>query len=112
MFLFFFKQKTAYEMRISDWSSDVCSSGLFPCGLTGQKGYPIEDVTFSNIFVQSAGGGTAADAARVPEERPTSSLEVSYLRTLPAQGLYARHAERLTVRGVEFVVDKPDARPL
>src|SRR3546814_9018018 len=29
MFLFFFfKQKTAYEMRISDWSSDVCSSDL------------------------------------------------------------------------------------
>src|SRR3546814_7432442 len=28
MFVFFFKQKTAYEMRISDWSSDVCSSDL------------------------------------------------------------------------------------
>src|SRR3546814_3413192 len=34
MLLFFFKQKTAYEMRISDWSSDVCSSvlaGSRPC---------------------------------------------------------------------------------
>src|SRR3546814_9919270 len=30
MVFFFFKQKTAYEMRISDWSSDVCSSDL--CG--------------------------------------------------------------------------------
>src|SRR3546814_17771391 len=29
-FFFFFKQKTAYEMRISDWSSDVCSSDLDP----------------------------------------------------------------------------------
>src|SRR3546814_5503026 len=29
VFVFFFKQKTAYEMRISDWSSDVCSSDLF-----------------------------------------------------------------------------------
>src|SRR3546814_5792675 len=28
MCIFFFKQKTAYEMRISDWSSDVCSSDL------------------------------------------------------------------------------------
>src|SRR3546814_8574934 len=28
VFIFFFKQKTAYEMRISDWSSDVCSSDL------------------------------------------------------------------------------------
>src|SRR3546814_7016188 len=37
-FFFFFKQKTAYEMRISDWSSDVCSSDLasgdFALGLT------------------------------------------------------------------------------
>src|SRR3546814_14860731 len=30
-FFFFFKQKTAYEMRISDWSSDVCSSDLDAC---------------------------------------------------------------------------------
>src|SRR3546814_4827533 len=35
MFLFFFKQKTAYEMRISDWSSDVCSSDLFLEGILG-----------------------------------------------------------------------------
>src|SRR3546814_6064927 len=43
---FFFKQKTAYEMRISDWSSDVCSSdlsmGLRPAGasnfMTGSSG--------------------------------------------------------------------------
>src|SRR3546814_4973900 len=31
---FFFKQKTAYEMRISDWSSDVCSSDLWAMRLT------------------------------------------------------------------------------
>src|SRR3546814_3446870 len=31
---FFFKQKTAYEMRISDWSSDVCSSDLLAAGAT------------------------------------------------------------------------------
>src|SRR3546814_16005432 len=36
MFFFFFKQKTAYEMRISDWSSDVCSSDLFLLQLLGR----------------------------------------------------------------------------
>src|SRR3546814_8269635 len=54
VFFFFFKQKTAYEMRISDWSSDVCSSdlqfwkiafGLFACGysmnLLGIHGVPM-----------------------------------------------------------------------
>src|SRR3546814_6130248 len=33
--LFFFKQKTAYEMRISDWSSDVCSSDLLMSEIDG-----------------------------------------------------------------------------
>src|SRR3546814_5933070 len=33
---FFFKQKTAYEMRISDWSSDVCSSDL-PASVNGRR---------------------------------------------------------------------------
>src|SRR3546814_16024961 len=34
-YVFFFKQKTAYEMRISDWSSDVCSSDLRDQGYAG-----------------------------------------------------------------------------
>src|SRR3546814_3055224 len=33
--MFFFKQKTAYEMRISDWSSDVCSSDLLLVAVGG-----------------------------------------------------------------------------
>src|SRR3546814_2444397 len=33
LFIFFVKQKTAYEMRISDWSSDVCSSDLRDAGV-------------------------------------------------------------------------------
>src|SRR3546814_9568717 len=32
LYFFFFKQKTAYEVRISDWSSDVCSSDLLGRG--------------------------------------------------------------------------------
>src|SRR3546814_8485952 len=32
--VFFFKQKTAYELRISDWSSDVCSSDLPDCAVS------------------------------------------------------------------------------
>src|SRR3546814_996816 len=35
--VFFFKQKTAYEMRISDWSSDVCSSDLPGTGYRGNS---------------------------------------------------------------------------
>src|SRR3546814_3990503 len=43
MIIFFFKQKTAYEMRISDWSSDVCSSdlpaGVYMAELGGKRGW-------------------------------------------------------------------------
>src|SRR3546814_9445919 len=41
---FFFKQKTAYEMRISDWSSDVCSSDLV---WTSREG--VEYAWFNNV---------------------------------------------------------------
>src|SRR3546814_20258897 len=37
--MFFFKQKTAYEMRISDWSSDVCSSDL-PRARRARRAFP------------------------------------------------------------------------
>src|SRR3546814_10845355 len=57
---FFFKQKTAYEMRISDWSSDVCSSDLEP------------RAAFCGLCADGRGGAACAgDAARGAErDRP------------------------------------------
>src|SRR3546814_1956857 len=54
MFFFFFKQKTAYEMRISDWSSDVCSSDLLgaPARLIG--------VELAQLHVHLRGGDAIA----------------------------------------------------
>src|SRR3546814_1323823 len=47
---FFFKQKTAYEMRISDWSSDVCSSDLRTAAL-GLREDPGQVLfSFADIF--------------------------------------------------------------
>src|SRR3546814_4326964 len=42
LFFFFFKQKTAYEMRISDWSSDVCSSDLARSTASGWRSQPVQ----------------------------------------------------------------------
>src|SRR3546814_572048 len=53
MSIFFFKQKTAYEMRISDWSSDVCSSDL---GLAA--GVVVAVAGFFSIRMQMWGMGT------------------------------------------------------
>src|SRR3546814_8684916 len=64
---FFFKQKTAYEMRISDWSSDVCSSDLVPCGgdhaLRGEH----EVAHGSALHGHGASREPGGDAARLQE---------------------------------------------
>src|SRR3546814_5682888 len=56
--VFFFKQKTAYEVRISDWSSDVCSSDLRMVGATTLDEYreyiekdPALERRFQQVFV-------------------------------------------------------------
>src|SRR3546814_5773192 len=52
MFLFFFfKQKTAYEMRISDWSSDVCSSDLRAHQMHGHHRVKIFQLHLRKAFV-------------------------------------------------------------
>src|SRR3546814_15605059 len=59
--IFFFKQKTAYEMRISDWSSDVCSSDL--CPHRGATGFAV-------------GGGAGIDPCVCPRTlRPVAARE-------------------------------------
>src|SRR3546814_11843950 len=59
---FFFKQKTAYEMRISDWSSDVCSSDLGGVGgelqRTAAKAEPIAQ---AGVDAANAGGANIAE---------------------------------------------------
>src|SRR3546814_2264589 len=58
---FFFKQKTAYEMRISDWSSDVCSSDLIAAGSQHQQRLAVqrraaEQVRHHVVIGRAAGG--------------------------------------------------------
>src|SRR3546814_9227172 len=77
---FFFKQKTAYEVRISDWSSDVCSSDLEVRGTALARasaqdaGYGIEtEVAELDASLVAAAG----DAATALEElaRPLAALQ-------------------------------------
>src|SRR3546814_5313034 len=65
MFVFFFKQKTAYEMRISDWSSDVCSSDL-RCNQRLDHGQEKEHLRLS----LPAGWAPALLAAQIGPARP------------------------------------------
>jgi len=94
--------------------SDIQVSGArmeYPSGVVGIVDGIIEDVSFRGVHVTAAGGGTAADAAWQVPERRNSSLEPSFMRTLPAHGLYARHVRNLSVTDCSFDVEKADARP-
>src|SRR3546814_1714792 len=59
---FFFKQKTAYELRISDWSSDVCSADLAYLALIALFPFFILLAAALSLFGGSAGGEAAIDA--------------------------------------------------
>src|SRR3546814_2427385 len=78
-FFFFFKQKTAYEMRISDWSSDVCSSDL------GELiRLHAEPLAVSNIWFQCALAGVCGACLRSSgrsEERRVGKECVSTCRS-------------------------------
>src|SRR3546814_11708497 len=67
---FFFKQKTAYEMRISDWSSDVCSSDLYSAHA---RPYPVQGRP-PRWRCPSAPGHNGAKRVTEPLHRTRSSL--------------------------------------
>src|SRR3546814_5327873 len=70
-YFFFFKQKTAYEMRISDWSSDVCSSDLLVSApVTDDQGRLIGRVTISEVVdvIQEDSQEQALSRAGLQEE--------------------------------------------
>src|SRR3546814_10444974 len=52
---FFFKQKTAYELRISDWSSDVCSSDLMG-GMAQRREHQVQLLSVVAALGQGCGG--------------------------------------------------------
>src|SRR3546814_8156005 len=59
----FFKQKTAYEMRISDWSSDVCSSDLGLAVVDGDDAAPVHAPGNLMLVLAGRDAGVALDAA-------------------------------------------------
>src|SRR3546814_10767195 len=60
---FFFKQKTAYEMRISDWSSDVCSSDL-------PSSRPCDACSVADLTMKPDILSTTGDANPTPADTP------------------------------------------
>src|SRR3546814_10005438 len=86
-FFFFSKQKTAYEMRISDWSSDVCSSDLLHFQMKQRQPFHSNALSFTardgdgEILVKrmyfSIGGGFVVDEEEAGRNSRGSEDEVS-----------------------------------
>src|SRR3546814_12248531 len=79
-YVFFFKQKTAYEMRISDWSSDVCSSDLRLSArpFVAAPIYPVQSMHAplahpgSRALLIGANASRALESAHTPAENVTA----------------------------------------
>jgi len=91
--------------------SVVDAESRFASIIAGLPGHPVEDVTLANIRIAHRGGGTEEDASARPAENADAYPEPSMFGTIPAHGLYARHARGLVVRDIDFAAAAPDARP-
>src|SRR3546814_9316006 len=82
-FFFLFKQKTAYEMRISDWSSDVCSSDLLDLRMNGggssDWSYQMAKVLWGDASTAAAPAGSRYAEWRVSQDN-LDHLQTTYDR--------------------------------
>ncbi len=79
--------------------------------ITGVPGLRPTDVTISDCRLRTVAGGTAEWAGRAIPEVADKYPESWMMGRLPAYGFYARHADRVRLRNLEIITDKPDGRP-
>ena len=94
--------------------ANITATGIDPryaASIVGLPESPVEDVTLTDLDFRYAGGGTAEDAARAVPEARDGYPEPSMFGTLPAYGLYVRHARGIVANNLTLAIDTPDARP-
>ena len=79
--------------------------------LSGIPGYSIEDVKISNVYVETAGGGSEEMAKIQLQEFENKYPEPSMFGATPASGFFLRHVRNLEMSHVEVANATPDARP-
>lgn len=79
--------------------------------ITGTPGQPIEGVRLENIRLEFKGGGTQAQAERVPPELGTRYPEPNRTGVMSAYGLFARHVRNLELANIRTSFVKEDLRP-
>ena len=81
--------------------------------LNAMGDYYLENISFNDVHIKYAGGGTAAQAAKVVPKVAAEYFGVwdPLPGGPPAYGMYARNVKGLTLNNVRFEYDQPDARP-
>ena len=79
--------------------------------LSGIPGYTIDDVKLANIYIQTAGGGTAEQAQRQVPEDEHGYPEPGRFGITPSSGFFLRHMRNLEMSHVEIANATADARP-
>ena len=79
--------------------------------LTGIPGHPIEDLKLSNIYVETAGGGTPDMTGIVPAEQEDAYPDPGRFGPMAASGFFLRHIRNLEMSHVEIANATPDGRP-
>lgn len=80
------------------------------CPIAGIPGYPIEDVSISNVRVTFKGGGKLEDTTVEVPEVPAKYPDFYMFGPLPAYGVYARHVRNLSLDGLTVRFGEPDLR--
>jgi polygalacturonase len=78
--------------------------------ITGIPDHPIEDISLSNIHVWYKGGGTQADSAIKTPEQEAEYPDPDRFGTLPAYGVFVRHAKGLTLENIQVSTLTDDQR--
>jgi polygalacturonase len=79
--------------------------------ISGIPDYAIEDLKFSNIYIETIGGGTADDAKAQPTEQEDNYPDPGRFGVIPASGFFLRHVRNLEMSHVEIANATADARP-
>lgn len=98
------------ELRNVSISNVVATGSLITSSVTGLPGHRVRRVSLDNINISMKGGEREQPGLDVPE-LADHYPEAWMFGTLPAHGLYARHAEGLTLRNVQLHWEAEDVRP-
>src|SRR3546814_2230499 len=100
---FFFKQKTAYEMRISDWSSDVCSSDL-ALSDTGRHGRPSHNPPSRRLSADASNTGTLTLFRSSDANPAVEQVVLKCIGLGPERGQHSRALESTCQGGLRLGV--------